>query len=636
MIFDIISNFIKDKDKSFFKYIISGLIAAIIEFLCFNLIYYVLFKNHLFVAQAISYFTGLITAFSLHYFYSFKSRKEQKNRNKQFILYFFVALFNLCFSFIFIKLLSKIGLSPMIAKLLVMGTIIIWNYTILNRHIFSKSITNLSLKNIFKKLQKNFITILLFLIIVSIGLVQIFINKVGVSFDEHAHIAKIESTSRLDFIPYQKNKDSYASSKGATEMQSFVTKNIEASFAKDINTYKRLDNEVKEIANKKYRSLPVEEVFPQGAGAYHSINYIPNAIGLYIARLLNMTVKQAYYSAKISALIINASIISFSFFLLQKYRSKFLVLIVALYPQILISLSSISVDGIINATSLLFGTIILKSLLDKKIPLLFIIIAILCGISMSISKLPYLLISMLIFFIPFKYFKKDSYNKIAKILFLIPIVILPLYWNYIMKDTTQYTSHNAYCCLSGVKADSKEQIKNILKNPINFTGSISEFIINFDLIEEGRIINPIEGSRNLRLNTSLLFVHLILSILIVAYVEREYNDKQYFKKIAPYWIFSILFTILGIIVALYVAANSVGQFHIWGVQTRYFYPLLFFIFVVISIYTPIKLKNFSSEKILRYTIITLIILNIFSTIQLYILPRTSNTYISYYSSSTQK
>ena len=78
MIFDIISNFIKDKDKSFFKYIISGLIAAIIEFLCFNLIYYVLFKNHLFVAQAISYFTGLITAFSLHYFYSFKSRKEQK------------------------------------------------------------------------------------------------------------------------------------------------------------------------------------------------------------------------------------------------------------------------------------------------------------------------------------------------------------------------------------------------------------------------------------------------------------------------------------------------------------------------------------------------------------------------------
>ena len=126
---------------------------------------------------------------------------------------------------------------------------------------------------------------------------------------------------------------------------------------------------LKEIANKKYRSLPVEEVFPQGAGAYHSINYIPNAIGLYIARLLNMTVKQAYYSAKISALIINASIISFSFFLLRKYRSKFLVLIVALYPQILISLSSISADGIINATSLLFGTIILKSLLDKKISL---------------------------------------------------------------------------------------------------------------------------------------------------------------------------------------------------------------------------------------------------------------------------
>ena len=56
----------------------------------------------------------------------------------------------------------------------------------------------------------------------------------------------------------------------------------------------------------------------------------------------------------------------------------------------------------------------------------------------------------------------------AKILFLIPIVILPLYWNYIMKDATQHTSHNAYCCLSGVKADSKEQIKNILKNPIKF------------------------------------------------------------------------------------------------------------------------------------------------------------------------
>lgn len=123
------------------RYLISGSTAAVLEFLSFNLLFYVIFGKNiglLLVAQVCSYLIGFTTAFIMHNKFSFKTeRKYVHSKKKQLVGYAVVSLASLGLtSLILLILKNQLGVWPWLAKIITMGLQVLWNFFILNKIIF--------------------------------------------------------------------------------------------------------------------------------------------------------------------------------------------------------------------------------------------------------------------------------------------------------------------------------------------------------------------------------------------------------------------------------------------------------------------------------------------------------------------
>ena len=87
------------------------------------------------MSNVIAFATGLATSFTLNKLWSFEGQQKYSG-NKQFIIYFSLAMFNLIFTSIFIKQSVELGLYPSLAKFLSMIMIVVWNFIIFKKIIF--------------------------------------------------------------------------------------------------------------------------------------------------------------------------------------------------------------------------------------------------------------------------------------------------------------------------------------------------------------------------------------------------------------------------------------------------------------------------------------------------------------------
>lgn len=126
-----IQSFILSDPKKVFKFLVSGGLAAIVEYVTFILTVHAI---QVIFANAISFLCGLIVSFTLNKYWVFRS---DKSANEEFIRYFILATINLTISTIFITILvNSAHVVPFIAKLIMMILIAAWNYFIFAKLIF--------------------------------------------------------------------------------------------------------------------------------------------------------------------------------------------------------------------------------------------------------------------------------------------------------------------------------------------------------------------------------------------------------------------------------------------------------------------------------------------------------------------
>lgn len=602
------------------RYLLSGGLAAATEYALFALLFYLTFsQSRLGLAQALSYLAGLVVAFTLHAAWTFRPQQMPGYLRQQFILYSLTAIVNLLLSSLIIKLLYHYAVPAWLAKGIVMAVVVLWNYAILNSYIFQpQRIRLLTLHNIKQALRRHLLGIILAVVMIIVGCFHIFLVRPGVGHDEEPHIAKAEATSRLDFLPQLPDGYGYFVSRGSEDLYVYVVRHIQLFYKKSTQEADATLREINTLGQKVYRDTDVTYVALTGAGGYHSINYIPNAIGLFIARQLGLTIQQSYYAAKLSALFFCTAIVVAAFTLLRNYRSRFLIAITALFPPILFSFSGITTDGFLNAASLLFAALLLRSFLTKSPPsILARATAYILAIILPITKLPYLLISLVLFFSPLMRHRRHSVWKNS--LLAAALVFTVFGWNYLVRDATNLTSKHAYCCTKGVEANSKQQLVFIAQHPDAFAGSLGHFFFHFNLIDGSRITMPQEAKRH-HLNGDFIVIYLFLMALVSFYAAKDFTNPR-LRRATAHWMVAAIATVGGIIVALYAAANSVGQFTIWGVQTRYFYPLVIFILCFIAAHTSLRYTR-SEDRALRPIFTIAIIINVFVLVQLLTLPQT--------------
>lgn len=570
------------QNNKFFRYVSVGALAAALEYLSFALIFYV-FKGGIGVAQTSSFLIGFAVSFVLNSIWTFVKKNDIKREVywSRFFAYAILALINIGVTALFITILHKFGVSPLIAKLIVMGAVVIWNYTIFNKIIFTDNfLKKVNVKNLKKLLYKIKNPALFSIIIIVFGLVYIFITPPGVGHDEYAHIIKADSTSRLDLIPKEMTwvtpsgiEETFYAYKASDSLANYAGK---AFNSRNSFNDKEIAKAVKRQGAERY-NVQANHHDGYGAAGYNSIGYVPAAIGLKIARNLDLTVHQAVIVAKISSLLTCALLAGLSFYVLSGSRLRYLVFFVVLFPPIIFSFTTISLDGMLNSVSILFLALLLSILINKhKGQCLYknwkYILAVLCAIILPLLKLPFLVLSVLIVFLGITKKPKDR-GKVRLITVVVAcLIILPtLAWSLIGSAPNAVQSSRVN---SGGEPHPAEQVKWILSHPIKYTKLAGESLMTLVFPREsGRVVMLL--NEDYILNRNLVMIYTLMLMLVCIYIGSAIRavykkNKNFFIVLAC----AVGLTALGIITAIYVAANGVGNNNIWGVQVRYFLPLM--------------------------------------------------------------
>lgn len=122
------------------KYLVTGLFAFSVDYVCFVTMYYLLDLN-LTLAVSAGFIAGFITSFSINRQWVFMGNFS-KNINRQLFEYLSLLVFNYFFTVLFVGFLNQHGTQPAISKLLAMSLIVCWNYVLFRWVIFANKNTN--------------------------------------------------------------------------------------------------------------------------------------------------------------------------------------------------------------------------------------------------------------------------------------------------------------------------------------------------------------------------------------------------------------------------------------------------------------------------------------------------------------
>lgn len=607
-------------DVKFTKYFVAGVGAAACEYGVFILSHYLL-NGGLLLSQVISFLVGFMVSFILNSIWVFNSINNNRQRKKLYwsrlIPYGLLAFINIVITSIVILILQKMKINPLVAKIIVMGLVMTWNFMIFNKIIFTeKFLQKITPHNLKVELAKMKGSFSLFFILLLIGLVYIFITPPIVGHDEYAHIIKADSTSRLDFIP---KKMSWTKPAGEEEVFYAYRASDSLVYYSGIGYSARNEFKDKEVVKKittagveKYNSATnYHDAY--GAAGYHSIGYMPSAVGFKLARMFDLNVKDTVILARISTLITHALIIAAAFQVLYKSRLRYVVLFISLFPPILFNFTAISADGLLNSISILFMSLLLvimiKNKNEKREWSWEYILAVLCAVALPLIKLPYMMISLLILFTR-NTSSKVEFNKktiIIKSIVLAMIVMPAILWTSIASSPNQLQSTRVF---SGqMVPNQEEQVKYIVTNPLGYATLGINKLINLDMIGQvGRVTQLVDD--NYMQNKDLITAYLMMLVLVGVYIHKDVmtlyrKNKTFFIALGS----STVLTVLGIITALYVAANSVGNEEIWGIQPRYFLPLASSALILGGLLIS-GVKQTEYIKSIRVMLISAIIINI--------------------------
>jgi len=349
--------------------------------------------------------------------------------------------------------------------------------------------------------------------------------------------------------------------------------------------------------------------FPSTA-IYSPIPYIPQAVGIFFARSLNLSPLLLMYSGRLCNLFIWIFLV---YLAIKKIPiGKWLLLILALTPMSIFQASSLSADALVNAISFLLISIILKNALsddNKKIDNLNLLLILILSICLSVSKQIYIFLPLICLIIPIQKFSNKRKFVYFSLIIMISIFIVNFFWINLSKNFIIPLQPNVV---------PTEQIIYMINNPLHFVFIIINTLQIYILPYFNRFIGVL-GWLDTPLPDFVYFSYAIILILI-ALID---NDTQLTLSRSQKSIVGFIFCLsTGILFAvLYIEWNPVGNQIIEGLQGRNFIPIMPLLLLLLS-NNWIKIKT-----PLKYLIKSLIIVYI-STILLIMI---NCLYLRYYS-----
>lgn len=426
------------------------------------------------------------------------------------------------------------------------------------------------------------------------GLIFVFLIPPMHMADEQAHFFRSYQTADLDFFADKFNFE------GSSHYGYSIPVSVYEASEK---TWKPVaGNPLLEFDASLYKTLlrqPLEEssrmmVIIDGGSTYTPISYIPQAVGVGIAKIMNAPPIILMWAGRLANLTFWLTVVLIAIRLFP--YAKWGLVILALNPITLSIAASMSADVVNISLAFLFTSLILytrksDTIVSSRLLSCIALIAILLCLGKP-TNLPLL---ALMFLIPVAKLKNlKFYLAYVFSIGLLGLLITVSWNNYIAKEiintAVQYQRPGGYVVPS-------EQIKSIISDPLKYIETVSRNFVTVDKGTAGDAVVTTYFGYFSWLDTSIptwtqILYWTALSIGVMYQFGRGIVMTIY-QKLLLLGIFALV--LLGGITAMYINYTPVSARIIEGVQGRYFMPASIVLLPIFS--GPKKILNNIDKKI---------------------------------------
>ncbi len=403
-------------------------------------------------------------------------------------------------------------------------------------------------KFFFEKIERSFLVIVL---VIGSSIILLTPSITYLSMDDIVHYK-----NSATLIPFSNNI-----SKTENELTSFQV------FHKDMINSKEELNDLNIYLNENHVEKNLGG-FGKGFIPYSRFGYIPSAITLKAASILNVPFTISFALGRLTNLLFY-SLIMFFAIKIAPIKKRIFVLF-ALIPTNIFMACNYSLDPIITSCLTLGFSLFLRELFSKekidfKYTLLYLATTIF-GILPKPIYAPLVLMPLLLSKDKFDNKKQMKYFKIGLVLIFIVLIstfVLPTLLSPSVQGDVR-------------AAGQTSQIGQITSILSNIPGYIQVFINNAGDQFFMKFFGPDALTSVGYLNQIPENIYYFFLIAIITFsVLRDSDEKKKLTFNNKIFIFALLFVIIGLIwTALYVDFTEVATLRIRGVQARYFLPIL--------------------------------------------------------------
>ena len=354
------------------------------------------------------------------------------------------------------------------------------------------------------------------------------------------------------------------------------------------------------------------------AAVYAFIQYIPQAIGIAIARIFTSKPLIMTYAGRIFNILFSMFILYKAIKLMPFGKKIFLTL--SYIPIAIEGFSSLSPDAMTISMSFLYIAYILNLAFNenKKVGKKEKITLTILSIIVALCKIVYIPLVLLLFIIPKEKFCNDTENKklpkskkifdkqnktkFINIVIIAGIaIVINLLW---LSFTSRYLTNFR-------EGDSKYQVILLFQNPINYIGKLIYTVnLNGTSYLTGMLGESLGWGELVRLNfivPSVMFILILIEVITDETLRNKFSLSQKLVLLG-----TLLIIVLLIFTSLYVQWTTIGSESILGVQGRYFIPILPLLILLLGdiIKTKSSYKDINISKVIAITGLTINIITI--------------------------
>lgn len=389
-----------------------------------------------------------------------------------------------------------------------------------------------------------------------IGLCNIFTMPVAsyVSLDDEIHYKKSISLSHI-FDGYLTEADVQIFNRNYT---------IETRVGVDAYNVNKLQ--------ELYQGGVVNEKIELHEDMYRQLSYAPAAIGMFVARGLDMSFQYVFYAGKLGVLLLYVILI---YYALRRVESgKAIIAVIAMVPTNMFLGTAYAYDVWLTGFLILAIAYIIAVVQEyskgKKVAtkdLIIILSAFVLGLA---PKAVYFPLMLLILIIP-----GDAYEnpKIKKVFWIISIIcMIFVICTFILPMLIGSESNAQGDLRGGSDVNSVEQIKFILRNPIQYAIILLRHLWMYLSPETQIDTVGIYGYYGNTTHFTLIFI----TVMGVVLLDREKIDRcmnNWFARCCTF--VSVFASLVLVATALYVSFTAVASPTVAGCQFRYIVPCIF-------------------------------------------------------------